>query len=175
MYKTLKKILCAFIRTTDRLSKLSGDVLSLLIFLMIFIVIFEVVARYLFDSPTSWSLEATTMIFGTYMVGGGAYAVVSRAHVNMDIFYVKWSQRTRSIVDVITFPFVAFFFSVLCWKAVSYGIESLMIREHASSVWGPPLYQWKLIVAVGLILFWMQLLSDFLRNLVFAITGEELP
>jgi TRAP-type mannitol/chloroaromatic compound transport system permease small subunit len=175
MRTTMKNILGWFVKTTDSLSRLSGTVLSMLIFLMIFIVMYEVVVRYFFDSPTSWSLEAATMVFGTYMIGGGAYAVLSKAHVNMDIFYSKWSLKTRVLVDLCTFPFVAFFFSVMCWKAVSYALESVVIREHASSVWGPPLYQWKVIVAAGLILLWLQLLSDFLRNLVFALTGKKLP
>ncbi|SDP43562.1 TRAP transporter small permease subunit [Desulforhopalus singaporensis] len=169
----MKNLLSRYIIMIDSLSKLSGSILSMLIFLMIFIVNYEVVARYFFNSPTSWSLEAATMTFGTYMIGGGAYAVISKAHVNMDIFYSKWSPRTMAIVDICTYPLVAFFFSVMCWKAFAYGIESFQIREHASSVWSPPLYQWKIVVAAGLILLWLQLLSDFLRNLLLIVTGEE--
>ena len=170
----MRKALRFIVTSIDYISRMSGQILSYLLFLMIFIVLYEVIARYLFNSPTSWSLEAATMIFGTYMVGGGAFAVLSKAHVNMDIFYSKWSERSKAIVDTCTFPIISFYFSMMCWQAVSYGIESFSIHEHASSVWGPSLYQWKIVVAIGLILLWLQIVSDFLKNLTLAITGEKL-
>jgi TRAP-type mannitol/chloroaromatic compound transport system permease small subunit len=170
VHKALRK----FVTLTDYTSKLSGEILSLVILLMIGIVMYEVVARYIFNSPTSWSLEAATMAFGTYMIGGGAYAVLHKAHVSMDIFSSKWTKRTRAVVECCTYPLAAVYFSVMCWQAVAYGIESMQINEHASSVWGPPIYHWKLITAMALILLWLQLASDFIRNLVLACSGEEL-
>ncbi len=167
--------LSSLVNVIDQAGRLSGNLLSLILLLMIAIVMFEVIARYLFNSPTSWSLEAATMAFGTYVIGGGAYAVLSKAHVNMDIFSSKWSERTRATVEACAFPLVAVYFSIMCRQAVQYGLESLQMGEHASSVWGPPLYPWKLTIAAALILMWLQLAADFIRNLYFAVTGEKLP
>ncbi|WP_051309130.1 TRAP transporter small permease subunit [Desulfogranum japonicum] len=169
----MKNTLKITVRIIDRMSLLSANLLSMLLLLMIFIVMYEVIARYLFNSPTSWALEAVTMVFGTYMIGGGAYAVLSKAHVNMDIFYTRWSKKNRAIVDACTFPLVAFYFSVMTWLAIRYAVESFTIAEHAPSVWGPPIYHWKIILAVGLALLWLQLISDFIKNLTFALTGER--
>nr|WP_319396170.1 TRAP transporter small permease subunit [uncultured Desulfobacter sp.] len=170
----MRNSLSLLVKIIDKISRLSADVLSLILLLMIAIVMYEVIARYLFNSPTSWSLEAATMAFGIYVIGGGAYSVLSRAHVSMDIFSSKWSERTRAIVEACTFPLIAVYFSVMCWQAIAYGIESLQIQEHASSVWGPAIYPWKLTAAAALVLMWLQLAGDFIRNIVYAVTGEKL-
>lgn len=170
----MRRPLSFLVKAIERVNRLSADILSLVLLLMIAIVMYEVIARYIFNSPTSWSLEAATMAFGIYVIGGGGYSVLSRAHVSMDIFSSKWSERTRAIVEVCTFPLVAAYFSTMCWQGIKYGVESLHIQEHASSVWGPPIYPWKLTIAAALILMWLQLAGDFIKNLYYAITGKKL-
>ncbi len=170
----LRKILNKTVHLLDNLSRWSGKFLALLILLMISIVIYEVTARYLFNSPTNWALEAATMVFGTYMICGGAYTLFNKAHVAMDIFYMRWTDRTKAIVDCITYPIAAFFFGLILWKSWSYGIESVQMNEHSLSVWGPPLYHWKMTVPLGILLLMLQQLADFIRNLTLAITGEKL-
>ena len=169
----MKRFLTATVRVLDNLSRWSGNILSLLIFVMIGIVLYEVIARYLFNSPTNWALEASTMVFGTYMVCGGAYALLYKEHVTMDIFYSRWSDRRKAIVDSCTFPLFIFFFGVMLWKATAYGIESVQMREHASTAWGQPLYHWKMTAVLGILLMVLQGCSDFIRNITFAITGEK--
>lgn len=148
--------------------------MALLILVMIGIVIYEITARYLFNSPTNWALELSTMIFGTYMIGGGAFALLKKAHVAMDIFYTRWSNRTRAVVDCITYPVAMFLFGLILWKSWVYGMESFQMNEHATTVWSPPLYHWKMTVPLGVLLLMLQQFADFIRNFVLAATGEEL-
>lgn len=169
-----RNFLIRIVHILDSFSRWSGKVLALLIVVMIGIVIFEVVARYLFNRPTSWALEAVTMVFGTYMICGGAFALFKQAHVAMDIFYMRWSDRTKAIVDAATYPIATFFFGLILWKSWVYGIESIQMNEHALTVWAPPLYHWKMTVPLGILLLMLQQLADFIRNLTFAITGEKL-
>jgi len=170
----MRKFLSKTVKIIDRISLWSGKILALLILVMIGIVMYEVVVRYLFDSPTSWGLEAATMVFGTYMICGGAYALFVKAHVTMDLFHSRWSARTQAIVDSITYPLAAFFFALIFWQSLNYGIESVQMNEHAQTVWGPPLYHWKMTVPFGLLLLMLQQVADFIRNLTLAITGEKL-
>lgn len=58
--------------------------------------VYEVVARYVFDAPTSWATDLTFMANGTMFILGSAYALLAGAHVRTDIFYDKYSDRTRS-------------------------------------------------------------------------------
>jgi len=170
----MRHFLLKIVNTLDSFNDWFGKTLALLILLMIGIVIYEVVCRYWFDNPTSWAFEAATMVFGTYVICGGAYALLKKAHVSMDLFYSHWSDRTKAIIDACTYPLAAFFFSLLFWQSLGYGIDSIKMDEHASTLWGPPLYHWKMTLPFGILLLLLQQLADFIRNVTFAITGEKL-
>lgn len=171
---SLWTLLRTTVRTLDAISAWSGKILALFLLVMIAITMYEVIARYVFNSPTSWALEATTMLFGTYMICSLAYTLLTKAHVSMDIFYSKWSDRTKALVDLCTFPLVTVFITLLLWQSTVYGIESVQMREHATTVWGPPLYPWKMTIPLGMLLLMLQHISDFIRNLVLVVTGEKL-
>lgn len=159
----------------DALSKWSGRVLALLIYVMIGVMAFEVVARYVFDSPTIWAVETSTMAFGVFVIGAGVYTHLYRAHVKMDVFYSHWSQRTKAIADACTFPLFLATCAVLLWKSGVYAGQSLSIWEHSSTAWGPPLYPLKVIIPLMVLLMVLQGISHFIRDLTLAVTRKELP
>ncbi len=171
--KDMKRAVVSLIHALDHLADWTGKILAPVVLVMIFTVMYEVISRYFFNRPTIWSLQLSTMIFGSYMVIGGAYSVYAKNYVNMDLFYAKWSERTRALMDVITFPLLMFFLYVLLWKSMSYGLESVYFREHSTEPWGQPLYHWKMTAPLGVFLLILQNLNDFLRNLVLLITGER--
>lgn len=170
----MRNLLRMTVRRIDGLSRWSGWILAGLIFVMTGVIVYEVIARYFFSRPTNWAMEFATMNFGTYMLGGGVWALLKGGHVKMDIFYNRWSARTRAIVDTLTFPLFLIFFSVILWKSAFYGIESVRNFEHSHTAWGPPIYHWKMTLPVAVLLILFQGLADFIRNLTIAVTGDEL-
>jgi TRAP-type mannitol/chloroaromatic compound transport system permease small subunit len=170
----MRKTARLFVRFAEAMSVWSGHVLAGLIFAMIAFILIEVVMRYFFNKPTNWAMELTTMVFGTYMIGGGAWTLYKKGHVKMDIFYNRWSARTKAVMDSVTFPLFFIFLMVILCKSASYGLESLASREYSSTAWGPPLYHWKLSIPLVVFLFACQGLADFVRNLFLAVTGREL-
>lgn len=170
----MKKPLFLIVEAIDTMSIWSGRLLAGFIFVMAFVICYEVVARYFFDSPTTWAIELATMIFGVYMVGGGIWALYNKTHVKMDIFYSKWTMRGRAFADVCTFPFFLAFFGVIFWKAAEYGVESVQRLEHSNTAWGPPIYHWKMTLSIAVFFVILQGLGDFIRNLYLVATGKEL-
>jgi len=170
----MQRYLSKIVRAIDRITHLAGNVLALLILAMIGILMYEVVARYFFNRPTSWALQLSTMVFGTYMICGGGYALLHKAHVSMDMFYARWSKRTRAIFDSLTYLLFFIVFTLLLWKAAKYGLDSVAAREHSNSAWGQPLYHWKMTAPLGFFLLLLQGTGNFIRSVVLAVTGKEL-
>lgn len=158
----------------DSVSDWSGKILSWLVWGMIGIILFEVVARYAFDSPTNWAHESSTMVFGTFAIGAGAYTLFHKGHIRMDLFYTRWSDKTRAIVDVCTFFLFLGFCGVLLWHSAADAWRSVTVLEHTGTPFRPPVYHWKTLIPVAVALMLCQGLSDFIRNLVFAISGRKL-
>jgi len=158
----------------DALSNWSGKVTSLLIYVIMGVIIFEVVSRYVFDSPTIWGTETATMVFGVFGLASGVYTHFCRAHVKMDVFYARWSERKKAIADACTFPLFLIFCAVFLWKSGLYAWDSCAGLEHSTTAWGPPSYPWKMTIPVIVFLMILQGISQFIRDISLA-AGKRLP
>lgn len=131
----------------------------------------EVIGRDLFNSPTHWAWELNDMLLCLYIILAGGYTILVDGHVRMDIFYAKFSSRAKALVDlVLSFLFFAFVV-VLLWYLSKLGWHSLLLREHATTIWHPPLYPIKLLLVVGILLVLLQGVATFIRNLSIVIKG----
>jgi len=136
---------------------------------------YEVAVRYGFDSPTIWGTQLAQMIFGTYVVLGGAYALRYRVHVNMDAIYARLSPRKKATIDVVTS--MAFFFAIgfLLWQGGILAWEAVMKWETSVvTPWRQPIWPVKLMIPIGALLILLQGLAKFIRDFHLAITGREL-
>jgi len=159
----------------DTLSEWSGKILFPLVLFLALTIVYEVISRFLFNRPTTWGTELSTMIYGVYVIAGGAYALLYAEHVRMDLLYSRWSKRTKAIVDSCTFPFFFLLCGVLLWKSGVYGWESVLRLEHSiRTPWAPPLYPWKMTIPVAALLILLQGMSKLIRDVTFAIKGREL-
>src|SRR4030067_1642931 len=124
----------------DRISIWSGKIFSAINPIIVFIVVYEIFLRYVFNAPTLWANEAVVYLAAISYLMGGAYSLYYRAHVRVDILYLRFSQRTRAILDVVTFFFTFLYLGSLVWVGTKYALESLMVFEKTGSPWNPPIY-----------------------------------
>jgi len=160
---TLKRILSLI----DSMNEWVGKTASYLILVLAVIVGYEIVMRYGFNRPTIWVNELSAMLFGTVMIIGGAFTARYNGHVGMDIVYNRLSVRKRAVLDVISF-FLLFLplLGVLVWKGGASAWKSVMMLEHDSSQWGPPLYPIRIILPLGALLFLLQAAAKLVRDLI---------
>ena len=162
-----------FLGTIDAISEWTGKVTSFAIVLLIGIMLWLVLARYIFQISTVWGLAAATKVLFIYVVFGAAYALRSRVHVNVDILYRRFSLRTRSIVDLITFIAFFLFCLALLWVSIETAIGVVLKGRISFSSFLPPKWPIQVVAPAGLLIFMLQGLSKFVRDLVTAITGKE--
>jgi TRAP-type mannitol/chloroaromatic compound transport system permease small subunit len=161
------------LRVIDNINIWVGKIISFLIVIMTLIMVFEVVMRYIFNAPTIWSFETTTMLYGSYFMLVAGYTLLNNAHVSVDFIYERRTKRGKAIMDIISylvffFPFVI----VILIEGYKYALESWMILEHSWSVFGPPLYPYKSIIPITAFLLLIQGLAVFIRN-VQVLTQKE--
>jgi TRAP-type mannitol/chloroaromatic compound transport system permease small subunit len=166
----LKRIL-SFI---DSISEWVGKTFSYLVLVLAVIVGYEIVMRYGFNRPTIWVNELSGMLFGTFIILGGAFTARYNGHVGMDIVYGMLSVKKRAILDVISF-FILFvpLLGVLVWKGGASAWKSVVTLEHDSSQWGPPLYPIRVMLPVGALLFLLQASAKMVRDLVVLFGGNK--
>ena len=103
------------------------------------------------------------------------YTLLHKAHVSIDIVYEKFSQRTKAILDVITYSVFFFpFLLVVLYEGIKYAANSWKIAETSWSAFAPPLYPIKTVIPITAALLLIQGASIFIRRIHMVIKGKEL-
>lgn len=163
-----------FLRYTDWVNAKFGWFVAFLMCPMMFIMIYEIVMRYFFNRPSLWAYEISLFLYGGYIILAGAYTLITKGHVNVDILWGRFSARGKAILDIGTFGFVLLYLGVLFWTSLEATIESWKIGETTMTYWAPPYYPLRTTVPVGCFLFLLQALAKLIRDILTVIHGKEM-
>ncbi|MFC1956609.1 TRAP transporter small permease subunit [Chloroflexota bacterium] len=166
-----------FVKIIDLVSKRWGIFVSYGVLLMLSITVFEVVMRYVFNNPTFWGHETTEMLYGAYIMLAASYTIhhrVSPAHIKMDVFYMKLSDRKKAVIELFASILFFAFVGTLVWQGWEMALRATKLLEHSASVWNPPIYPLKWCIPIGSFLLFVQGVAKFIRNLNMVITGREI-
>lgn len=138
------------------------------------IVVYEVIARRVFASPTIWAQESTTFAYGFLLMMVMGYGMVKGSHVSVDLITANLSERTRRILDLITFLVLFFpFITLMIPVSVEFAINSWVSNEKSWSQWAPPVYPIKTVIPVALILLWLSGLSRFFKSILWLAENKK--
>jgi len=163
-----------FLAQIDAVSIWSGNIVSVINPLVVIFVVYEIILRFVFNAPTLWANDAVVYLCAISYLMGGAYSLYYRAHVSVDIIYLRLSERTQAILNLITFFFVLIYLGALVWVGAGYALESVKIRETTGTPWNPPVYPLKIAIPVGAFLMLLQSAANFIRDFHLAIKGRKL-
>src|SRR6266545_3713748 len=94
-------VLVPLLHAIDRLNVLVGSVVAVLVPAMIVVICCEVVARYVFNSPTIWTHDLSVFMFGYLGLLSGGYIHKLQRHISVDILYIRASIRSKVLLDVV--------------------------------------------------------------------------
>jgi len=160
-------------RLIDVINEWVGKSLAYLILPIFVLMMVEVFRRYVLNSPTVWGTELTQMMFAVYVILSGGYILSVGGHVNVDIITSRASARTRAILDIFTSSLFFLFVGFLFYYGGSLAMESVRIMETSQSAWDVPIYPIKLMIPVGAGLLLLQGFAKLLRDILLAVTGED--
>ncbi len=168
---TMPRAIVCYVRWVDAFNRRVGRLVMLLIFVMIGVLLYASVSRSLFNSPLVWGVEVSQFLMASYYLLGGAYSMQLDSHVRMDLFYSRWSARTRALVDVMTMLLLFVFLGALLAGGISSTGYALRYGETSYTTWAPPLAPIKIIMTLGILLMLLQCLSTFFKDIA-RIRGE---
>ena len=159
----------ALVRVIERITGSAGLLIAWVVFPLILASVYEVVARYAFNAPTIWSFELGYMAMGIHAIIGAAFALRERAHIRIDIIYMRFSNKTKAIID--TTGYLVLFMPVVCWVSLGlwdYWMEAFMRNEHSGqSAWNPLIWPFRLSFFLGFFLLALQGLAELIKCIRF--------
>jgi TRAP-type mannitol/chloroaromatic compound transport system permease small subunit len=168
----MPKPIKVFVHYVNAINRYVGLFAMYMIFAMMGVLLYSSITKTFFIPPL-WTLETSQFMMVAYFLLGGAYSMQIGAHVRMDLFYSRWSPRTKAIVDSITILFLLFYLVLLLYGAISSTQYALKYGETGYSAWGPYMAPIKIIMTLGIVLMLLQAIATFFENVAEA-RGEPL-
>ena len=163
------------LKAIDTVNGWMGEGVKWLVIAAIQVTCFEVMQRYVFNNPTMWGYETPIQIGAAMYALSWGYVLLQKGHVRVDIFYAKFSERTKALVDVVCFIFLFFpVISYLTYKAFTWMTYAWRIGEKSVfTYWYPPIAPLRTLIFIGVALLLLQGLAGFWRDIYMLAKGER--
>jgi len=165
-YDARREISNAYIRAVETLSGWTGQFVAYWSIIAVFAYYYEVVARYVFNSPTNWAHESMFLMFGMQYLLSGAYALREDAHVRVDVIYERFTEQTRTLIDIVTSFFFFVFTLTLLGTGFQFARDSVDVWEVSFTEWAIQYWPVKLTIVIGAVLITLQGTVKLLRDVI---------
>jgi TRAP-type mannitol/chloroaromatic compound transport system permease small subunit len=164
-----------FLQYIDKISEWTGGLSAWLIIPLMLVVIHEVGRRHFLNAPTGWGYDTCWMLYSAQFMLGGAYTLLRKGHIRIDIVYNILSPRGKQVFDTIVFSGVFLFTMILfTWAGVKFAADAWISGEKLSTTnWFFPSGPSKTIIPVSFFLVALQSLAELIRNVSILVRGKE--
>ena len=154
------------LKAIDATNEFVGTVLKWLAPYIMVLITIQVFVRYALASPGDVLPILMITAGATLYVLGWGYVYRQDRHVRVDVFYARWSPRTKALIDVIgsliwLLPWLAFL-AFISGKWAWYSFESG--EWWTLTYWRPPLWPMRATIFVGVVLLALQSLAQLFRS-----------
>ena len=158
----------------DEFTERLGRLLAWLIPLMMLGTAAVVIMRYGFGQGMTALQESVTYLHGTVFMLGAAYTLKHGGHVRVDIFYHRFSVRTKAWIDSIgSIVFLLPLCGLILITSWDFTANAWSIREASVEPGGLPfVYLLKSLLPLMAINLALQGVAELLRNAMI-LTGAE--
>jgi tripartite ATP-independent transporter DctM subunit len=149
----------------DRTSKYAGYLAAILVVTLSLLVAYDAGMRYLFSAGSIALQEIEWHLFDVIFLLGLSYALKHDKHVRVDIFFERYSQNTRMIVQILSMLLLVLPFSLLFLNdALDMTMQSYLQNEVSSDPGGLA-HRWliKGMLVLSFILLILQALSEIVK------------
>lgn len=161
-----------FVDFTNRLNDFVGRFVAYWSILAVIVYYYEVLARYVFNSPTNWAHESMFLMFGMQYLLAGGYVLRYNGHVRVDVIYIHFSERTKAMVDIFTSIFFFIFVLTLLWTGWTFFYDSFSISEVSFTEWAIQYWPVKMAIPLGAALLLLQGLAWLTEDIAVAFRKQ---
>lgn len=164
--------LCHFI---DKINANLGKLVAYGTLLMALLMFAVVVLRYGFNLGWIAMQESITYLHAAVFLLGSAYTFQQNGHVRVDVFYRRFSEKRKLLVDLIGGVLFMLPISLyLCFHLWFFVVESWQVFEGSPEPGGLPfVYLLKSLLFLFSLTLLMQAISEIIKKSLGLLTYEE--
>lgn len=160
----MRHLFARYANAMDRISVFIGHGCSVLFFACILASALEVVMRYGFDRPTTWSTELSMTLCATAWVLAAGYVTERRRHISITMLEIVVGERVWHLFRLVQLLASVLAIGILACAVWGPAMKVLARPEYSGTAMNSmqPSYL-KLLLLVGCILYLLQLLANIIR------------
>jgi TRAP-type C4-dicarboxylate transport system permease small subunit len=121
----------------------------------------DILGRKFLSKTIPGTFEISEYILATFILLGAAYTQQMKGHVGVDFLTSRVSPRARIACEIITTLLSLFIIGIVVWMGWVEGIGERAVSDQLRI----PQYPFRLLVAVGGFLLWLELVIDLLNSI----------
>ncbi|HKW37015.1 MAG TPA: TRAP transporter small permease subunit [Burkholderiales bacterium] len=149
----------------------AGEYVAYWAVISVFVYYYEVVARFVFNSPTNWVHESMFLMYGMQYMISGAYAYREDQHVRVDVVYTHLSERGKAIADIVSSAFFFIFTITMLYTGWKFAWDAVQNAETSFTEWTVQYWPVKLTIPIGAALIVLQGVSKLIKDIM--LVGRE--
>ena len=161
-------------RIVERLALIVLLVGGLGMLFSMFLGVADIVGTQVLLIPVPGPRELTESTMVLIVFGALAYAQIRRAHIRVELLYLKMPPRGRAVMDVITDLAAIAFFGLILSEAISEAQYSYQIKEATTGLIRFPLWPARFTLVAGCSLMILQLCLHLVLDLIRIRTGNDI-
>lgn len=151
------------------IQKVSKFVVIAFTSMIVLIILLQVISRYVFNSPFSWTMELNIFFFEWLVFIGASVALKDKEHVKMDFFVLKFSEKVQKIIELFTTVIIIAFIVIL----IRNNIKLLpMHSQYRTPVVRIPTSLFNISFTVGCVFMVLHCIQNVLSILIW-LQGER--
>lgn len=146
-----KRLTIRIVKLIDKFNEWTGALAAWIVIPLMLVVLIEVFQRYVLNNPTHWGYDVLWMLFSVQYLVGGAFTMLRKGHIRVDIIYGVLSDRAKLIYDTInTFVIILPPIILLTWAGVIFAADAWSTGEKLSTTnWFFPAGPSKSLIPIG--------------------------
>ena len=129
----------------------------------------DVIGRGFFRKPIPGTFELSEYLLAVLILLGAAYTQQVKGHVGVDFITSRLSPRLRRICQIITTLLSLFIIAIVVWQGFLQGMSERTVSE----ILRIPQYPFRLLIAIGGFLLWLELWIDLVSLIGGRVRREE--
>ncbi|KKL77798.1 hypothetical protein LCGC14_2031290 [marine sediment metagenome] len=156
----------------DKANGYAGEFVCFWSIIAVFVNYYEVLARYVFNSPTNWAHEGMFLMFGMQYVLAAGFVNREDAHVRVEVLYQYFPARFKGLTNLFTSIFFFIFIVALLWTSWVFAGDSIKVWEVSFTEWAIQYWPVKVMMIVGAILLLLDGFTKLIRD-VYVLAGKK--
>ena len=151
----------------EKIIKKIGDTCSWLSFILVILISLDVFLRYVFNFSSASLYELEWHMFAVIFMIGSSLTLQKDEHVRVDVFYNKFSDKGKNIINLIgNIIFLLPFSLVIFYTSIPFVEDSFRVLESSPDPGGLPFrFFIKAIIPISFLLLALQGILNVYKNL----------